>query len=109
MDYYTRHPSTGHLTEAYYYAGRVYQDLENVGNIILSLRDLGRTYSTLKDSTKAVRYYYKADSLAKATNHTAIRQMVTGELCGMLTKMDRFDEAKETMNVLRTQTGELTK
>ncbi|MGN0066717.1 MAG: tetratricopeptide repeat protein [Bacteroides sp.] len=169
VDYYTRHPSTGHLAEAYYYAGRVYQDLEdapqaldyyhkaeemanpekdtklcelitcqigmiflyqgsydlalpvlerslyyaminqNVGNIILSLRDLGRTYSTLKDSTQAVRYYYKADSLAKATNHTAIRQMVTGELCGMLTKMHRFDEAKEFMNVLRTQTGDLIK
>lgn len=169
VDYYTRHPSTGHLAEAYYYAGRVYQDLEDapqaldyyhkaeemanpetdtklcelitcqigmiylyqgsydlalpvlerslhyaminqhVGNIILILRDLGRTYSTLKDSTQAVRYYYKADSLAKATNHTAIRQMVTGELCGMLTKMHRFDEAKEFMNVLRTQTGDLIK
>lgn len=169
VDYYTRHPSTGHLAEAYYYAGRVYQDLEdapqaldyyhkaeemanpekdtklcelitcqigmiflyqgsydlalpvlerslyyaminqNVGNIILSLRDLGRTYSTLKDYTQAVRYYYKADSLAKATNHTAIRQMVTGELCGTLTKMHRFDEAKEFMNVLRTQTGDLIK
>lgn len=169
VDYYTRHPSTGHLAEAYYYAGRVYQDLEDapqaldyyhkaeemanpekdtklcelitcqigmiflyqgsydlalpvlerslyyaminqhVGNIILSLRDLGRTYSTLKDYTQAVRYYYKADSLAKATNHTAIRQMVTGELCGMLTKIHRFDEAKEFMNVLRTQTGDLIK
>ena len=65
---------------------------------IYSLRDIGRSYSYLKQNNTAIPYYRQATKKAKAIDDANLYNMVMEELAGIYIEEGRFDEAYAALN-----------
>ena len=65
---------------------------------IYSLRDIGRSYSYLKQNNTAIPYYRQAAKKAKAIDDANLYNMVMEELAGIYIEEDRLDEAYAALN-----------
>ena len=65
---------------------------------IYSLRDIGRSYSYLKQNNTAIPYYRQAAKKAKAIDDANLYNMVMEELAGIYIEEGRFDEAYAALN-----------
>ena len=65
---------------------------------IYSLRDIGRSYSYLKQNNTAIPYYRQAAKKAKAIDDANLYNMVMEELAGIYIEEGRLDEAYAALN-----------
>ena len=65
---------------------------------IYSLRDIGRSYSYLKQNNTAIPYYRQAAKKAKAIDDASLYNMVMEELAGIYIEEGRLDEAYAALN-----------
>ena len=65
---------------------------------IYSLRDIGRSYSYLKQNNTAILYYRQAAKKAKAIDDASLYNMVMEELAGIYIEEGRLDEAYAALN-----------
>ena len=65
---------------------------------IYSLRDIGRSYSYLKQNNTAIPYYRQAAKKAKAIGDANLYNMVMEELAGIYIEEGRLDEAYAALN-----------
>ena len=65
---------------------------------VYSLRDIGRSYSYLKQNNTAIPYYRQAAKKAKAIGDANLYNMVMEELAGIYIEEGRLDEAYAALN-----------
>ncbi|WP_295434399.1 hypothetical protein [uncultured Prevotella sp.] len=65
---------------------------------IYSLRDIGRSYSYLKQNNTAIPYYRQAAKKVKAIDDASLYNMVMEELAGIYIEEGRLDEAYAALN-----------
>ena len=65
---------------------------------VYSLRDIGRSYSYLKQNNTAIPYYRHAAKKAKAIGDANLYNMVMEELAGIYIEEGRLDEAYAALN-----------
>ena len=65
---------------------------------LYSLRDIGRSYSYLKQNNTAIPYYRQAAKKAKAIGDANLYNMVMEELAGIYIEEGRLDEAYAALN-----------
>ena len=65
---------------------------------IYSLRDIGRSYSYLKQNNTAIPYYRQAAKKAKSIDDANLYNMVMEELAGIYIEEGRLDEAYAALN-----------
>ena len=65
---------------------------------IYSLRDIGRSYSYLKQNNTAIPYYWQAAKKAKSIDDANLYNMVMEELAGIYIEEGRLDEAYAALN-----------
>lgn len=73
LDYYTRHPSTGHLAEAYYYAGRIYRDLQ--------------------DAPQALDYFHRAEEEMNKIPNTPLITKLYSQIGTLYAYQSLYDKA----------------
>lgn len=59
-----------------------------------ALRDIGRSYSYLRDNKKAITYYIQADKLAKQIPDEKLSRMIEGELAAIYIEEGMLQEAR---------------
>lgn len=63
------------------------------------MRDIGRSYSNLKNNDIAIPYYKRAAKKAKALNDRYLYNMVMEELAGIYQEEGRLDDARKALSV----------
>ncbi len=71
--------------------------------MVYRLRDIGRSFSTLKQADSAIYYYKKADELAESIGNLHLRSVVNSELSGYYTELERYEEAYEAIQITLLQ------
>lgn len=66
---------------------------------VYALRDIGRSYSYLKNNDIAIPYYKRAAEKAKALNDRYLYNMVMEELAGIYQEEGRLDDARKALSV----------
>lgn len=74
--------------------------------IVYRLRDIGRSFTTLKQADSAVYYYLKADEQAIQIKHPHLRSVVYSELSGYYTELGKYEEAYKAMQIAISQKKE---
>lgn len=74
--------------------------------IVYRLRDIGRSFTTLKQADSAIYYYLKADEQAIQIKHPHLRSVVNSELSGYYTELGRYEEAYKAMQIAISQKKE---
>ena len=67
--------------------------------MVYRLRDIGRSYSTLKQADSAIHYYRQADKQAERIKNLRLRSVVNSELSGYYTELGRYEEAYKAMQI----------
>lgn len=70
--------------------------------IVYRLRDIGRSFSTLKQADSAIYYYLKADEQAIKIKDVQLRGIINSELSGYYTELGRYEEAYKAMQIARS-------
>lgn len=68
-------------------------------SITYSLRDIGRTFSTLNKVDSAIYYYEKADKLADKIKNINLKRIVNSELSEYYTKLGMYQKAYQSMQI----------
>jgi tetratricopeptide (TPR) repeat protein len=68
-------------------------------SITYSLRDIGRTFSTLGKADSAIYYYKKADKLADKIKNINLKRIVNSELSEYYTKLGMYQKAYQSMQI----------
>lgn len=97
QDIYDKAPEM--FRKAYHYS-MLAQD--SIG-IVYRLRDIGRSFTTLKQADSAIYYYRKADEQAERIGNLNLRSIVNSELSGYYTELERYEEAYKAMLVAKAQ------
>lgn len=66
---------------------------------LYSLRDIGRSYSSLKQSERAISYYRQAADRAKSLHNADLYNMVMEELAAVYLKAGRLTEAYQALQI----------
>lgn len=74
--------------------------------IVYRLRDIGRSFTTLKQADSAIYYYLKADEQAIQIKHPHLRSVVNSELSGYYTELGKYEEAYKAMQIAISQKKE---
>lgn len=74
--------------------------------IVYRLRDIGRSFTTLKQADSAIYYYLKADEQAIRIKHPHLRSVVNSELSGYYTELGKYEEAYKAMQIAISQKKE---
>lgn len=93
QDIYDKAPEI--FKKAYYYNTLA---RDSVG-MVYRLRDIGRSYSTLKQADSAIYYYQKADKQAEHIKNSQLRATVNSELSGYYTELGKHKEAYKAMQI----------
>lgn len=93
QDVYDKAPEMFH--KAYRYSTLAQDSI----SMVYDLRDIGRYFSTQKQADSAIYYYKKADSLARVIKDSELVRMVNGELSGYYTRLGRYKEAHQSMQI----------
>lgn len=72
-------------------------------SIIYDLRDIGRSFTTLKHQDSAIYYYEKADELAKSIGNLQLREIINSELAGYYTNLGKYEEAYKAIQIALLQ------
>lgn len=67
--------------------------------IVYGLRDIGRSFTTLKQADSAIYYYLKADEQAIQIKDLELRSVINSELSGYYTELGRYEEAHKAMRI----------
>ncbi len=68
-------------------------------SITYSLRDIGRTFSTLGKVDSAIYYYEKADKLADKIKNINLKRIINSELSEYYTKLGMYQKAYQSMQI----------
>lgn len=93
QDIYDKAPEM--FREAYHYSVLA---KDSIG-IVYGLRDIGRSFTTLKQADSAIYYYLKADEQAIQIKDLELRSVINSELSGYYTELGRYEEAHKAMRI----------
>lgn len=65
---------------------------------VYTLRDIGRSYSNLKNNDTAIPYYLRAAEKAKELGAMSLYNIVMDELAGIYIEEDKFDDARRALS-----------
>lgn len=100
QDIYDKAPEM--FREAYHYSVLA---KDSIG-IVYGLRDIGRSFTTLKQADSAIYYYLKADEQAIQIKDLELRSVINSELSGYYTELGRYEEAHKAMRIAISQKKE---
>lgn len=100
QDIYDKAPEM--FREAYRYSVLA----KDSAGIVYRLRDIGRSFTTLKQADSAIYYYQKADEQAIQIKHPHLRSVVNSELSGYYTELGKYEEAYKAMQIAISQKKE---